>query len=361
MVKKQELYSDLLNISKGSSLYKHAKKILSYLSEENKKISPLLILTHDYPDPDALASAYALQYISENFFDIQSKIVYDGIIGRMENREMVRILKLPVRKLRKTDLKKYSHVALVDTQPDFQNNPFPKNKRARIVLDQHPSVVKPNSDLSIIDTECGATSVVLTAALLMLGVEIPVRLATALAYGITSDTLNLYRVKQSDVFNVYSSLLAYCDLRALARIQNPDRSRNFFMTLRKGIETATKYRSLLVSNLGEVENPDLVSQVADFLLNYKTAKWTFCTGRYQGKLHMSLRTNIANAQAGEVLRDICENRGEAGGHSSIAGGSFVVGKSKDENFWLECEKQLTHKLMKRVRIPLKTVAYYPFK
>ncbi|MDD5216536.1 MAG: DHH family phosphoesterase, partial [Candidatus Omnitrophica bacterium] len=230
------LYQEKTNITK------HARKILRFLEAKKESISPLLIVTHDYPDPDALASAFALQYLAENFYGVASKIVYGGIVGRVENRAMVGILKMPVHKLKAADFKKYNRVALVDTQPVFENNAFPKNRKATLVIDQHPSVERPAAELSIVDTECGATSTILAQCLLLLRIEIPVRIATALAYGILTDTMNLYRAKHAEVIDIYLDILSRSDLWVLAHIQNPPRSRRFFMTLGQGIQNAAVRR-----------------------------------------------------------------------------------------------------------------------
>jgi len=75
-----------------------ALELSRYLEENKSRLSPLLILAHDYPDPDALASAYALQYLAELKGGIHSRIVYGAVIGRIENQEMVRLLKIPARR-----------------------------------------------------------------------------------------------------------------------------------------------------------------------------------------------------------------------------------------------------------------------
>lgn len=342
-------------------IVRNARRLLRFLEQKREKMSPLLIVTHDYPDPDSLASAVALQYIAEQGFGIQSRVVYGGIIGRTENKGMVQILKLPVHKLRSRDFKSYQHTALVDTQPEFENNPYPKNRKPTLIIDQHASLRKPSAELAIVDTECGATCVILSRALLLMKREIPARIATALAYGIVSDTLNLYRAPHPHVIDTYLDILPYCDMRALARIQNPSRSRKFFSTLGRGIQNATSRRRLVVSHLGAVETPDLVSQVADFLLTYKGTCYTCCTGRFRGKLHVSLRTSIPGVEAGEVLRDVFLSRGEAGGHGAIAGGSFEVGEGVDSEIWDQLEQGLTESLARRLRIPKKAEADYPFR
>ncbi len=324
------------------------------------RLSPLLILTHDYPDPDSLASAYALHHLAERDFGIRSKITYGGVIGRMENREMVKTLRLPVHKLRASDLRVYRHVAIVDTQPSFQNNSFPKNRKATIVIDQHPSATRPSAEMAVVDTHCGATSVILAQVLLSRNVEIPRRVATALVYGILSDTLNLYRVERAEIVSTYLRLLPVCNMRALARIQNPSRPRTFFVTLVKAIRKAEVRRGLILSHLGFVENPDLVSQTADFLLTYRGMQWSFCTGRYRGNLHVSLRLARSNGAAGGILRDIFVGRGQAGGHGRIAGGKLRVGESDDEQLWEAVERSLTHRLLKRLRIPAGSRFSTPF-
>lgn len=352
-----------MTLSVGKIGQQNGRKLLRFLAKQRESLSPLLILAHDYPDPDALASALALQYLTEKYYGIQSRIAYGGIIGRMENKSMVQILKMPVYKLKPADLKHYDNVALVDTQPGFKNNSLPPNRKPVLIIDQHTFATKPAADLAIIDTECGATCVILAQALLILGKEIPARIATALAYGILSDTLHLYRANRArkDIVETYLSVLQHSDMRALARIQNPQRSRSFFVTLRKSIEEAIVRRGLIASHLGDIESPDLTSQVADFLLNYKGRHWSFCTGRYKGKLHVSLRTNNPNVEAGEVLQDTFIHRGEAGGWGGIAGGSIEIGKAANETVWQETEQSLTERLFKRLRIPLKGEPYFPFR
>jgi nanoRNase/pAp phosphatase (c-di-AMP/oligoRNAs hydrolase) len=338
----------------------HAKRLLQFLARRKTALSPLLILTHDFPDPDALASAFALQHLAQSAFGIEARIAYGGIVGRMENRAMVRTLRIRMHRFHPVLLKRHANVALVDTQPAFQNNPFPGNRKAAIVLDQHPSDTPPEAGLAIVDPDCGATCVLVAQALLHTGEEIPARVATALAYGILTDTLDLYRARRPDVAQTYLEVLHHADMRALARIQNPVRPRKFFSVLGRGIRAAVLYRRLVVTHLGAVDTPDRVSQVAEFLLTFRRAHWCFVTGRFKGRLHASLRTIRQDAQAGEVLRDVFDKRNQAGGHGPIAGGSCRVGKDAPDEKWAERERLLTERLNGRLRIPAKIEPRKPF-
>lgn len=338
----------------------HGRNLLAFLAKHRRQLSPLLILTHDFPDPDALASACALQHLAQAAFGITSRIAYDGEIGRTENKTMVRLLHIPARRFRKAWLKQHAAVALVDTQPAFENNPFPRGRRAAIVLDQHGSITPPEADFVVIDPQCGATCVIVAQALLAHGDEIPARVATALAYGILTDTLDLYRAHRPDVVATYLAVLQQADMRTLARIQNPTRSRRFFATLGKGIAGALLYRKLLVSHLGDVETPDLVSQVAEFLLAYERIIWCLVTGRFRGRLYASLRSTRVDAQAGEVLRAGFDDRREAGGHGPIGGGSCRVGAAPTDETWREREQLLQARVLKRLRIAANTEPRRPF-
>jgi nanoRNase/pAp phosphatase (c-di-AMP/oligoRNAs hydrolase) len=334
--------------------------LLEYLEVRRETLSPLLILTHDFPDPDAIASAFALQHLAQAGFGIEAKIAYGGIVGRMENRAMVRTLRIRMHRFLPAMLKRFPSLALVDTQPGFQNNPFPGNRKAALVLDQHPSDAPPEAGLAVVDPDCGATCVLVAQALLQSSVDIPARVATALAYGILTDTLDLYRARRPDVARTYLEILHHADMRALARIQNPVHPRKFFSVLGRGIREAVQYRRLVVTHLGPVDTPDRISQVAEFLLTYRRAQWCFATGRYKGRLHASLRTLRPDVQAGELLRDVFDRRNQAGGHGPIAGGSCRVGAEAPEERWAERERLLTERLTGRLRIPARIEPRKPF-
>lgn len=344
-----------------SAHFQNAKKLLRFLETRKASLSPLLLLMHNYPDPDALAAAYTLHYLAEKAFGIQSRIVYGGIIGRVENRTLVEILHLPVHPLRADDFKRYARVALVDTQPGFKNNALPKGKKAVLVIDQHPSLKKNAADLCIVDPDCGATCVILAQALLLLHIPIPAKVATALVYGIMTDTLNLFRARRPDVLQTYLYILPYANLHSLARIQNPSRNKDVFITLGLGMAHSQVCGPLLVSHLGPVATPDLTAQVADFLLSYKQVQWTLCTGRYQGTLHVSLRTKRSHLSAATLLRAVFQNAQNAGGHDTIAGGSLPVGKNASPAQWRAAESGLTERLLVRLKIPRPHSFFYPFR
>jgi nanoRNase/pAp phosphatase (c-di-AMP/oligoRNAs hydrolase) len=325
------------------------KKLLKFLDKKKKDISPLLILTHDFPDPDALASAYALHFLASNVYHIRTRIVYKGIIGRVENRNMVNFLELPVHKAKAREIAGHEHVALVDTQPEFENNPFPQNRKATIIIDQHAPVNAPSADLTIIDTECGATSLILAKAILSLDIEIPERLATALAYGILTDTLNLYRARRSDIVETYMKILSFAKMHTLARIQIPEHDGSYFTTLSTAITKAYMRKGLMVCHIGKVKAPELVAQIAEYFLCYKKSEVVLVTGRFSSRLHASLRTKKTGRNAAGILRNCFVKPEDAGGHGQIAGGSVII-RQPNEKKWRGEEQRLEKNIVSLLKL-----------
>lgn len=322
-----------------------AKKLANYLKENKKRISPLLILTHDHPDPDAMATAYALRYYAEKFFGIKSKIAYGGKIGRMENQTMADELNVPVSPIRKKDFEKYAGIALVDTQPFFENNCFPSDKVPSIVIDHHPLSSKTKGECLIVNHKVGATVSIMASVLFELGVKLPKKMATAMLYGVLSETKDLGREVAPLDLRMYKKLHALADMQVLSMIQNPVRGKEFFKTTRRAIQNAFVVKRVIGVHLEEVDAPDLVSQIADFLLAYEKMRWSICTGRYKGKLCISLRTHNTKANAGKILQKIVQEPGRAGGHGMIAGGSLVVGEDAEPKIYAKLEKKLTQRLL----------------
>ncbi|MBI5597306.1 MAG: DHH family phosphoesterase [Elusimicrobia bacterium] len=314
-----------------------ARRLVAWLAAKAPK--RMTVLTHDHPDPDALASAWALALVAHKTAGTKVRIRYGGIVGRRENRTMLEKLDVPAYPLKAGDLDA-GLVALVDTQPPFRNNrfPFPKRRRPDIVIDHHPRSPDTQARLAIIDTSAGATTTILAEALVAAGVRVTGRLATAIVYGIGSETQNLGRETSPRDAAAYTSFLPKANLNFLWRITNPRRPASFFSNLARGIRGTFTWKDVIGVHLRELPTPDRVAQMADFLLTHEGMRWSIVTGRYAGRLHVSLRTTSENTHAGRVLRGVLGGGNRAGGHRMIAGGSLEVGQGAPERLWRRAEE-----------------------
>jgi nanoRNase/pAp phosphatase (c-di-AMP/oligoRNAs hydrolase) len=284
-----------------------------------------LVLTHDNPDPDALAAAALLARILEHRFGRQVTCGYGGIVGRAENREMVRVLKIPLSHLRYLSWDDYAHFALVDAQPGTGNNQLPKRITADLVFDHHPKRRSTaGARFTDIRTEYGATATILGEYLEAAGLEPTRGLATALVYAIRSETQDFLRESAGPDKELYDRVFPLVDKRSLARIQSSRQPLEYFRNLHAALESLSSVETLIVSHLGVVEQPDIVPEIADLLLRLEGKTWSLATGVYGDRVYLSIRTTNVRADAGRIMRQLVSRSGKGGGHGMLAGGWVAI-------------------------------------
>ncbi len=263
---------------------------------------------------------------------MRSQIVLAGIIGRAENQALVRELKIKFTPLERVDFRNYKYVALVDTQPGFGNNSLPKKLIPSIIIDHHP--LKRNTRGTFIDVRplYGASATILTEYLMENELKPPPRICTALSFGISSETEDLGREATPHDVKAFVQLFPKVALKTLSRIKNPSLSNEYYFNLNKALHNAFIYKQVIGSKLGWVNQPDVVSQIADMLLKKERSTWSICMGRYSDRLFVSIRTQNKKAKAGKLLRKILAGRGNAGGHDMIAGGQIDCGNLDNEGY-----------------------------
>jgi nanoRNase/pAp phosphatase (c-di-AMP/oligoRNAs hydrolase) len=283
-----------------------------------------LIVVHTNPDPDAIASAYALKYLLDKKYDLQASIAYSGNIGRAENQAMIKELKIHMKQISKINWKKYDLIMLVDTQPGSGNNALPEEITCHLVLDHHPSRRQSNCKLKFIYPELGAVATLLIEWLKFMQIEIPANLATALVYAINSESQNLNReVNQRDI-DAYLYVYVRCNLRKLARIIVPPLPRRYFISVATALRKAVTYRNLICAHLGDVPSAEIVSEMADFLVRHERIGWSLCTGRFKDRLIISLRSRNSKILAGELIQKLVNDTKNVGGHDRSAGGFINI-------------------------------------
>ena len=309
-----------------------------------------LVLTHDNPDPDSIAAAATLSRILRVAFRHPVTTGYGGIIGRAENREMVRALGIHLTHARRLNWKHYRHVALVDCQPGTGNSQLPQDRAPDLVFDHHPMRrATQKARFADIRPSYGATATILAEYLVASGVESTKRNATALVYAIRSETQDFGREFGGADKAAFDVFFPQADIRALARIQSPRLPLSYFGTLHRALENLEGVSTLVVSHLGRVEQPDIVPEIADLLLRLEGKTWSACTGLFEDRLYMSLRTTNPRGDAGRLMRRILGRRGKGGGHGMIAGGWIEMaqaGRSDPESVKRQVTRRLAQLLKK---------------
>jgi nanoRNase/pAp phosphatase (c-di-AMP/oligoRNAs hydrolase) len=309
-----------------------------------------IVLTHDNPDPDALASALILGRLIRTAFKHPVTLAYGGIVGRAENREMFRVLRLPFDHVRGLSLKSFQAFALVDTQPRSGNNQLPPRVVPDVVIDHHP-VRQTTHSGSFFDIrpEYGATATILAEYMLAAGIQPTHAEATALIYAIRSETQDFAREFTGLDKAIYDLFFPRANHRLLARIQSPRLPLTYFANLHDALENLESVDTLVVSHLGIVEQPDIVPEIADLLLRLEGKTWALCTGFYQDRLYLSIRTTNTQAEAGSLMQRLLGRRGKGGGHGRTAGGWIDLSKVPDEEARRKLQRGIAARLARELK------------
>ncbi len=280
----------------------------------------LLILTHDNPDPDSLASAFALKYLARRYCHNPATVAYGGIIGRAENHTLIRECHLNPHHLCDIKWASYDGLALVDHQPRRGMIRWPDNIWPRIIIDHHPRR-RLQHPVAYVDVRKGFGS---NAALIYdyiqeVGLSIPRFLATALLCGIRSDTQEMSRGGTENDLRAYLALFPLSDHRKVQRIQNPAISPEYIQNFWHGIREARLWEDIITTYAGDVIVPDLISEIADRMVKIEGVKWSMVSGYHDTVLYVSVRGLDNRRDVGRLIRKVVGRKGSAGGHGFMAG------------------------------------------
>ncbi len=307
-----------------------------------------LILTHDNPDPDALTAAALLERVLRQALKQRVTVAYGGIIGRAENREMVKGLKLKLSRVRHLNFRHYAYFVLVDTQPQTGNNSLPGDLIPTLVVDHHPQrKATQAAPLADIRTDYGASATIAAEYLFASGATVTHSLATALIYAIRSETQDFAREGSGPDHAIYDAVFPRVNKRLLGKIQNAPLPPTYFRNLHQALENLFAVDTLIVSHLGDVEQPDIVPEIADLLLRMEGKTWSLCTGRFEGRVYLSIRTTNPRANAGQLMRRLVGHRGKGGGHGMLAGGWIQPKTGTLEAAQIKLGERLAKMLRKR--------------
>jgi nanoRNase/pAp phosphatase (c-di-AMP/oligoRNAs hydrolase) len=246
---------------------------------------------------------------------VSATIGYTGEVGRLENEAMIKYLRIPAFPLNEEDLRRADLVALVDSQPGFFKDV--ELPRCDIVLDHHP--VNGVLDVAFADIRihCLATASILSHYLQAAEIPLGVRLATALYYGIQTDSRNRQRSLSLTDRHALLFLETKVNWTLLRRIEVSSyslRSLNYFTI---ALTKLRHSRNVLYSDIGPVPSSDVCVQVADFLIRVKEANWAMVSGVVGRRLIIVFRCDGHKKDAGKTAQAAFGEFGSAGGHRTM--------------------------------------------
>lgn len=315
------LATDLIDrfTTRSSELAFHLRRVL--LDHDGS----LCVLSHDNPDPDAIASGVALTRLAERF-GVQAEMCYFGSINHQENRAFVNLLDLDLRSVSTADeVLTFDAIALVDHSMAGTNDQLPEDTPITIVIDHHPT--RSSADAVHLDlrSHAGSTSTLLIDYFRRLDVTLDTNLATALLFGIRTDTDDFTRGVSAIDFEAATYVLPTVDTTVLERVESPTYSGDTLDIIANAIRNIRIHHGICTSCVGSIRDRDALGQAADRLIQLEDIRAVVVYGFSRGTIYLSARARAGDVDIGETVREAFDPIGSAGGHERMAGAQIPLG------------------------------------
>lgn len=321
------------------SLNDSYKESLKRFSERILPAKSALVVTHDFPDPDSLGAASGIKQLLKHKGVETVDIAFAGFIGRAENRAMIELLQIDHLSLVDIDISSYEKIIIVDTVPQNGNISIDESVQIDAVLDHHIEFTKTDHfKNTLVETfpALGATSTLATLYLLLSNTPIPPKVATALFYGIKTDTQDMGRNYSEIDIMCYKVLFDLIDHKLLSKIEHPPREVEYLQLLHRASESLTTYGNFAYMHLGEVSIPDFIPEMADIFHSLKDLEWIVCSAYFNNQILYSIRSKREQTAGIQAHRLAISMDGSGGGHNTMSAGRIKIlnedKKSAHSNF-----------------------------
>jgi len=308
--------------SKSMPSVEKCKRLLELIS--NDDILGILINA----DPDAMASAVALKRL---FWRKARKVQIFHInpIKRADNLASIKLLKLDQKMIGPRKAKNVTKWAIVDSQP--HHNEVFQDQVFEIIIDHHPLGSSSKAPFVDIKEDYGATSTLMTEYLRAAKIKPSPRLATALFYGIKTDTGNFTRDSAPNDINAFRYLYPIANMNIINKIEASEMTRKTLDGMKVAIDRLNVFKGIGFIHMGEVENTDILVIIADFFMKLAEVTWSVVSGIFEGKLIIIFRNAGFKGDAGKSAQRIFGHwGGTAGGHRAAARAEIPIENIKKE-------------------------------
>jgi nanoRNase/pAp phosphatase (c-di-AMP/oligoRNAs hydrolase) len=265
-------------------------------------------------DPDAIASAMAVKRLLWRRV-AGITIAHVNVVKRPDNLAMIRLLGVPMVRWSGVDVSGFGRVVMVDSQPghheDFQG------LSPDVIIDHHPVTGTP-APFSDIRPGFGAVATMMTEYLRAAKIRPSAKLATALFYGIKTDTNNFQRQAVPEDIRAFQYLFRRANPHLVRKIEYAEIRIDFLKYYRIAIERMKTRKGRAFVHLGPVVSPDVCVQIADFFMRVNRIDYSIVSGVHGGRLVVIFRNDGLRKNAGALAARSFGSFGQAGGHKSMA-------------------------------------------
>lgn len=278
------------------------------------------IQTHDFPDPDAIASAYGLQQLLSRKYGVHAGLCYEGRVDRLCASHLSDALGITLRPYEavKPDMGARDPICYVDVQRHGANVTDLIGDEVACV-DHHP--VRDRCDYAWSDLRiCGACSSIIAEYWQASGEAPDQAVATALLYGIKSDTANFTRGVDMLDIRMFAYLHPLADGELLMALEHSSIEFTDLRAYGAAIENIELYGRNGFAHIPFACPDGLVAAVSDFILSLVEVDVAVVTSDRPDGVRISARSADADVHAGDLLGTALKGVGSGGGHAAMGGG-----------------------------------------
>jgi nanoRNase/pAp phosphatase (c-di-AMP/oligoRNAs hydrolase) len=285
----------------------------------------VLVVTHDNPDPDAIAAGWAVACLLGQKLGKPVRLIGGGDIIRAENQHMVKLLGPPIELVREVDCSETTAVVLVDCAWGSENHLFTNHTIRPVAVIDHHRGARHVGQLLFHDVrqQVAASATIATCYLREQGLLPSAELATALLYAIRTETRGSESYHSRLDRSIVLWLSQRVDFTRLAEIENAPLSRGYFSDLVLALQGTLVFGDTALCLLPRASGVEIVGEVADLLIRYEAIRRVLCGAVVQQDLVLSVRTAQGGEDATELLHATLQGLGQGGGHRYRAGGKIL--------------------------------------
>jgi nanoRNase/pAp phosphatase (c-di-AMP/oligoRNAs hydrolase) len=308
--------------------------LVDIIKQSNGK--ELTIFLQDNPDPDAIASGLTLKHVSK-FCNVESKIYYGGDISHQKNKTLINLLNIDLIKAKTKEealqiAKSAGKVALIEASIPSKNNILPEEGVIPDLIFDHHQVDMSSVRGEFVDIQpkLGATSTIMTKYIRQLNIKPDPQLATALLYGIRTDTNGFTRNTTSDDLSAASYLTPLVDVNILSQLESPPMSLETLDIIGRAIRNREIRGSYLASFVEFINERDALPQAAEMMLQLEGVNTVLIFGINEDKVQLSARSRDTRVNLGLLMQSAFGEL-NTGGHATMAAGTINLGILGDAN------------------------------
>jgi len=297
-----------------------SQRLLRLLEEYEE----VLVVAHDNPDPDALATGWALWLLVQQRLGKRVRLLAGGDIVRAENRHMVKLLRPPIELVRSAICADGAAVVLVDCQPGNQNHVLSEDAGSvAAVIDHHLAGPRRwRAAFRDVRPRAAASASIAASYLREQKLEPGPQLATALLYAIRTETRGHETHYSRLDRTVLLWLTGRADPSALAEIESAPLSLEYYGDLVLALQSTFLYDDVAFCLLPRASGPEIVGEVADLLVRGQPIWRVLCAAVVGEDLLLSVRTEHEEDDAAQLAQKTLAGLGQGGGHRHRAGGKI---------------------------------------